>query len=150
MRYGFRRRRPYRTCVVLVAITLIGAVLSVGAVSAVPARTGSVATAEATWPVGTDVRDVALEGTASASTVFRLQPERFAAEHVNDGDLSTRWASDSPESGYPDASREWVQVELAEPTPVHHVVIHWETAAAAQGLAAIPYIRGGGAGVNNA
>lgn len=111
----------------VVSLTLVSALLSLVSASI---STVHAAAAEVAWPTGTEVRDLALEGTASASTVFRLQPERFAASHVNDGDLSTRWASDSPESGYPDPSREWVQVELAEAAPVHHVVIHWETAHA--------------------
>lgn len=87
------------------------------------------AAADPAWP--DPARDVARDGTATASSVYDLDPERFAAEHVNDGDLSTRWGSDSPENGHPDPSREWVQIELAEPGPVHHVVIHWETARAA-------------------
>lgn len=93
------------------------------------AAAADAADADAAWP--DPARDVARDGTATASSVYDLDPARFAAAHVNDGDLSTRWGSNSPENGYPDPSREWVQIELAEPSPVHHVVIHWETARAA-------------------
>ncbi|MFF2653716.1 family 20 glycosylhydrolase [Streptomyces sp. NPDC058045] len=90
---------------------------------------GAAPTADSPWPE--PARDVARDGTATASSEYDRDPARFAASHVNDGDLSTRWGSNSPENGYPDVNREWVQVELAEPSPVHHVAIHWETARAA-------------------
>ncbi|AKH81615.1 hypothetical protein AA958_04735 [Streptomyces sp. CNQ-509] len=102
--------------------------LSAPAPAAAPAAADGPA-ADAAWP--DPARDVARDGTATASSVYDRDPARFAAAHVNDGDLSTRWGSNSPENGYPDPSREWVQIELAEPSPVHHVVIHWETARAA-------------------
>jgi hexosaminidase len=122
-----RRPRLLRRRVALLAVTgLLSILLSLGG-----AASATSASTQTSWPVGDDVRDVARDGTATASTVFSPQPDRFAAAHVNDGDLSTRWASDSPESGYPDPSREWLQVELAEPSPVHHVVVYWETAHAA-------------------
>ncbi|MVA75677.1 hyaluronidase [Auraticoccus sp. F435] len=73
------------------------------------------------WDLGA-VRDVAAEGTATASSVEQDLPH-LAARHVNDGDRSTRWAS-----GYDDAA--WVQVELAEPVPVAAVTITWEAACA--------------------
>ncbi|ONI66789.1 hypothetical protein BWI15_26685 [Kribbella sp. ALI-6-A] len=123
------RETPRRRGLTLLALTL--AVL-VSWTSIASAASVASASAAESWPTGPDVRDVARTGTATASTVFSPQPDRFAAAHVNDGDLSTRWASDSPESGYPDPSREWVQIELAEPSPVHHVVLFWETAHAAQ------------------
>ncbi len=84
-------------------------------------------------------RDVALDGTATAASVYTGDPQRFAPEHVNDGDLGTRWGSDyaragevDPPPSSHDPSRDWVQVELAEPTKVDHVVLHWEAAYAAE------------------
>jgi hexosaminidase len=126
--HNYRRRSAaVRRYVALLAVTgLLGTLLSLGGTASATS-----APTQASWPAGDAVRDVARDGTATASTVFSPQPDRFAAAHVNDGDLSTRWASDSPESGYPDPSHEWLQVELAEPSPVHHVVVNWETAHAA-------------------
>ncbi|HEX6446106.1 MAG TPA: family 20 glycosylhydrolase [Streptosporangiales bacterium] len=131
----FRRHRPSGPAArirrlpclaLLVAASVLATLVSYAGATKAPA-----AAATEPWPTGADVRDVARTGTATASTVYSPQPDRFAAAHVNDGDLSTRWASDSPEDGYPDPSHEWVQVELAQPSPVHHVVIYWETAHAA-------------------
>ncbi|KRV49406.1 hypothetical protein AQ490_20695 [Wenjunlia vitaminophila] len=126
----FVRRRTILAAAGSAALVAATAAPVVAAPSAGTTATDTATTAaDSPWP--DQVRDVARDGTASASSVYDLDPAKFAAEHVNDGDLGTRWGSNSPENGYPDPSREWVQVELAEPSPVHHVVIHWETAHAA-------------------
>ncbi|WP_197429868.1 family 20 glycosylhydrolase [Auraticoccus cholistanensis] len=97
------------------------------------------ASAEPPGTPPTASRDVARDGTATAASVYTGDPARFAAGHVNDGDLSTRWGSDyardgvvEPPASDHDPSADWVQVELAEPSPVDHVVIVWETAHAAE------------------
>lgn len=61
--------------------------------------------------------NLALAGTATASSV-ELGWEEFAPEHVNDDDPSTRWSAARQDD-------EWVQIELAEPAEVDHVVLHW-------------------------
>ncbi len=74
------------------------------------------------FPPVTDT-DVARDGTASASSVVLNLPQ-FRAEHVNDGDPATRWASNEG----PGWDSEWVQVELASPVRVGKVVLTWEAA----------------------
>ncbi|MHA7861532.1 family 20 glycosylhydrolase [Tessaracoccus sp. Y36] len=76
--------------------------------------------------------DVARTGTPTAASEF--PDPRFVVEHVNDGDLATRWGSnyahglpEYPDIGY-DPSNDWVQIELASPSPVGRVVLDWETA----------------------
>ncbi len=66
--------------------------------------------------------NLALHGTATASSV-ELDRDEFAAAHVNDGDRGTRWSSK-----YQDDN--WVRIELAEPSTVDHVVLHWPNACA--------------------
>ncbi|WP_198671390.1 beta-N-acetylglucosaminidase domain-containing protein [Desertihabitans aurantiacus] len=73
------------------------------------------------WELG-EAENVAPAGTATASSVEQ-DLDRLDVRFVNDGDLNTRWAS-----GYTDT--EWVQVELAEPTVVSAVTLHWEAACA--------------------
>ncbi|MEE6294488.1 family 20 glycosylhydrolase [Georgenia wangjunii] len=95
---------------------------------------GTAAVAEEVTP-----RDVALLGTATAASEFP-DPARFAAAHANDGNPATRWGSDythgDEEPGYPhsdhDPTNDWIQIELAEPSPVHKVVFDWEAAYARQ------------------
>ncbi|SDD34563.1 family 20 glycosylhydrolase [Auraticoccus monumenti] len=118
--------RPRTVAALLLALTLLAVLLPAGRAAAEP-------------PPPTVGRDVALTGTASAATVYTGDPARFAAEHVNDGDLGTRWGSDyaregvvDPPASSHDPSRDWVQVELAEPSPVDHVVVYWENAHAAE------------------
>lgn len=78
--------------------------------------------------------DVAPAGVVTASSTFP-DPALFAASHANDGNSGTRWGSDythGPVSGYPasshDPKNDWVQVALAQPTFVHHVVLDWQAA----------------------
>lgn len=68
----------------------------------------------------TSNENAALRGIATASSVEQ-NLDRLRPEHVNDGDLSTRWAS-----GYEDD--EWVQVELPEAEHIGKVVLRWEAA----------------------
>ncbi|WP_164471474.1 family 20 glycosylhydrolase [Georgenia faecalis] len=79
-------------------------------------------------------RDIALEGTATAASVY--PNPQFAVEHANDGDSTTRWGSDyvhgneeapNPPSDH-DPSNDWIQIALAEPSPVHKVAFNWQTA----------------------
>ncbi|WP_164471444.1 family 20 glycosylhydrolase [Georgenia faecalis] len=78
-------------------------------------------------------RDVALEGTAVASS--QHPDARFVPAHANDDNPRTRWGSDYPhgaEEPVPpsdhDPSNDWIQIELAEPSPVHKVAFNWEAA----------------------
>lgn len=66
--------------------------------------------------------NLARTGTATASSV-ELDRADFVAAHVNDGDRNTRWSSK-----YQDAN--WVQVRLATPATVDHVVLAWPNACA--------------------
>ncbi|WP_345595717.1 beta-N-acetylglucosaminidase domain-containing protein [Streptomyces marokkonensis] len=74
------------------------------------------------WDTGGGGENLALEGTASASSVEQ-NLDRLAPRHVNDGLTGTRWAS-----GYSDD--EWVQVELTAPATVAAVTVAWESACA--------------------
>ncbi|MEU3663703.1 discoidin domain-containing protein [Streptomyces sp. NPDC032940] len=76
------------------------------------------------WDVAGGGENLALKGTASASSVEQ-DLDRQAPRHVNDGLLGTRWAS-----GYADDA--WVQVELATPARVAAVTLAWESACAKQ------------------
>lgn len=71
-------------------------------------------------PEGT--QHLSFTATASASSV-EAGLDRLAARHVNDGDLTTRWAS-----SYTDA--EWLQLELAQPARVASARLFWEAACA--------------------
>ncbi|HYH35635.1 MAG TPA: family 20 glycosylhydrolase, partial [Nocardioides sp.] len=129
-----RHRSPLLRCTVAVAGLLAAALAPVGLAQAEPAPPVA---ASADPPA--ESRDVALDGTASAASVYTGDLQRFAAENVNDGDLATRWGSDyaregvlDPPPSSHDPSNDWVQVELAEPSPVDHVVLHWEAAYAAE------------------
>ncbi|MEU0562359.1 family 20 glycosylhydrolase [Dactylosporangium sp. NPDC006015] len=66
--------------------------------------------------------DLARAGTASASSV-ELDRADFAAAYANDGNPNTRWSSK-----YQDDN--WVQVTLAAPAAVDHVVLRWPNACA--------------------
>ncbi|MFH9729288.1 beta-N-acetylglucosaminidase domain-containing protein [Streptomyces sp. NPDC017260] len=74
------------------------------------------------WDTAGGGENLALEGTASASSVEQ-NLDRLAPRHVNDGLTGTRWAS-----GYSDD--EWVQVELSAPATVAAVTVAWESACA--------------------
>ncbi len=74
------------------------------------------------WDDAGGGRNLALEGTASASGVEQ-NLDRLAPRHVNDGLLSTRWASD-----YTDDA--WVQIDLAAPARIAAVTLAWESACA--------------------
>ncbi|HEY8338706.1 MAG TPA: discoidin domain-containing protein, partial [Egibacteraceae bacterium] len=76
------------------------------------------ATVPVTVPLATGDENLALAGTATASSV---EVPQLGPQLAIDGDLSTRWAS-----AYSDA--EWLQVELAAPARVGKVVLVWEAA----------------------
>ncbi|MFH9818700.1 beta-N-acetylglucosaminidase domain-containing protein [Streptomyces sp. NPDC017230] len=76
------------------------------------------------WDTAGGGRNLALEGTASASSVER-NLDHLAPRHVNDGLTGTRWAS-----GYSDD--EWVRVELSAPATVAAVTVAWESACATE------------------
>ncbi|MFF4148050.1 beta-N-acetylglucosaminidase domain-containing protein [Streptomyces sp. NPDC001698] len=76
------------------------------------------------WDVSSGGKNLALDGTATASSVEQGL-DRLAARYVNDGLMDTRWAS-----GYSDD--EWVQVKLATPAKVAAVSLAWENACAAE------------------
>ncbi|MEU7922133.1 family 20 glycosylhydrolase [Micromonospora zamorensis] len=102
---GSRRRRIAAPLALLIAATLVA-----------PVTSGTPAAAAAA-PV-----NLARTGTATASSV-ELDRADFVAAHVNDGDRNTRWSSK-----YQDAN--WVQVRLATPATVDHVVLAWPNACA--------------------
>ncbi|MGW4234875.1 beta-N-acetylglucosaminidase domain-containing protein [Streptomyces sp. NPDC004980] len=76
------------------------------------------------WDSAQGGENLALKGTASASGVEQ-DLDRLAPRYVNDGLVSTRWAS-----GY--ADDEWVQIELATPAKVAAVTLAWESACATE------------------
>ncbi|WP_229402705.1 family 20 glycosylhydrolase [Micromonospora okii] len=104
-RPGSRRRTIAAHVAVLIAATLVA-----------PVTSGAPAAAD-TPPV-----NLARAGTATASSV-ELDRADFVAAHVNDGDRGTRWSSK-----YQDDN--WVQVRLATPATVDHVVLNWPNACA--------------------
>ncbi|MET7280469.1 family 20 glycosylhydrolase [Kribbella sp. NPDC005582] len=65
---------------------------------------------------------LSFSATATASSV-EAGLDRLAARNVNDGDLTTRWASN-----YTDG--EWLQLALAEPSRVTSARLFWEAACA--------------------
>ncbi|WP_309127235.1 family 20 glycosylhydrolase [Microbacterium sp.] len=79
-------------------------------------------------------RDVASDGIATAKStyLFTGDPAGYSASNAIDGDSLTRWGSrytrTNPTDSY-DATSDWLQVQLAEPTVLHHVVVVWEGAA---------------------
>ena len=93
---------------------------------------GTAAVAEEVTP-----RDVARLGTATAASAY--PDARFVPAHANDGDPTTRWGSDyvhgneepAPPSDH-DPTNDWIQIELAEPSPVHKVAFVWQTARPAE------------------
>ncbi|MBZ2196895.1 family 20 glycosylhydrolase [Occultella gossypii] len=79
--------------------------------------------------------DIAPEGVATASSVYTGDPARFAAANANDRNSATRWGTDyartnpaEPPPSDHDPSNDWIQIALAEPSPVWSVVLDWETA----------------------
>jgi hexosaminidase len=66
--------------------------------------------------------NLARTGTATASSV-ELDRADLVAAKVNDGDRATRWSSQ-----YSDDS--WVQIRLASPAGVGHVMLSWPNACA--------------------
>jgi len=102
---GSRRRLIAAPVALLIAATLVA-----------PVTSGTPAAAAAA-PV-----NLARTGAATASSV-ELDRADFVAAHVNDGDRNTRWSSK-----YQDAN--WVQVRLATPATVDHVVLAWPNACA--------------------
>ncbi|MFD7160573.1 family 20 glycosylhydrolase [Kribbella sp. NPDC059898] len=67
--------------------------------------------------------NLALNGTATASSVELNDSSRFGTAFAKDGRTDTRWSS-----GYQDDN--WVQVKLASPAHVDHVVLRWPNACA--------------------
>jgi hypothetical protein len=65
----------------------------------------------------------AVEAQTSSSSVH---PGPFAAEYAFDGDLKTRWASESQKE------LDWVRVDFGRPVSIEQLVIHWEHAYAAR------------------
>lgn len=65
---------------------------------------------------------LSFDATAQASSV-EGGLDSLAAQHVNDGDPGTRWASDYSDD-------EWVQLELDQPSDVSSVRLSWEEACA--------------------
>jgi len=78
-----------------------------------------------------DGSDIARQGTATASSVLPGYEKQFGASQVNDGSSNTRWGADYRTAGH-DANTDWVQIELAKPSPVWSVVFNWETARPAR------------------
>ncbi|QDZ15991.1 family 20 glycosylhydrolase [Humibacter ginsenosidimutans] len=88
--------------------------------------------------------DVALQsngGVATAASSFPntdgSQPNpSFVATNANDGDDSTRWGSEYTHASNPkltyDPTNDWLQIKLASPQPIDHVVLKWESAYASQ------------------
>ncbi|MFC9691046.1 family 20 glycosylhydrolase [Kribbella sp. NPDC056951] len=67
-------------------------------------------------------KHLSFTASATASSV-EAELDRLAARNVNDGDLTTRWASN-----YTDG--EWLQLALAEPSRVTSARLFWEDACA--------------------
>ncbi|MFJ4688942.1 beta-N-acetylglucosaminidase domain-containing protein [Streptomyces sp. NPDC088789] len=78
----------------------------------------------ALWDTGGGGQNLALTGTATASSVEQ-NLSQFAADKVNDGSLGSRWAS-----GYSDDS--WVQIALPAPARIAAVTLAWEAACATE------------------
>lgn len=104
------------TGVLRYAVTAVGKRDRFGTFSAAE---GSIATVVPA-PAGT--QHLAFDATASASSV-EANLDRLAARNVNDGDLTTRWASSY-------TNGEWVQLRLARPSTVASVRLFWEAACA--------------------
>lgn len=89
------------------------------------------------WPIDSDhSRNLSsLPGTVATATSQTMVPPltNWQPSNAIDGDRTTRWASDSAPDCLPkpcsyDPTNDYLQVEFAEPHPIHHVDIYWETA----------------------
>ncbi|MEE6296340.1 family 20 glycosylhydrolase [Georgenia wangjunii] len=114
------RRTKTRTRPTLLALA---AVAAVGLAGAVPATADS-------HEVGTNVALAANGGevTASGQEVAGQWGPDLAIDGITGGvagPQGSRWSSNTADDA-------WIQVELAEPTDVHHVTVYWETACARQ------------------
>ena len=70
-------------------------------------------------PTNVPTDDLALGKDIFASSSEDGHPANYA----NDGDSSTRWASD-------ESDPQWITIDLGEPMTINRVVLHWETAYA--------------------
>lgn len=70
-------------------------------------------------PTNVPTDDLALGKDIFASSTEDGHPANYA----NDGDSSTRWASD-------ESDPQWITIDLGEPMTINRVVLHWETAYA--------------------
>jgi hexosaminidase len=89
------------------------------------------------WPIDSEHSQnlSRLPGSVATATSQTMVPplENWRPSNAIDGDRSTRWASDSAPDCLPkpcsyDPTNDYLQVEFAEPHPIHHVDIYWETA----------------------
>ncbi|MFC7497005.1 MULTISPECIES: family 20 glycosylhydrolase [unclassified Nocardioides] len=90
-----------------------------------------------TWPIDSEHSQnlSRLPGTVATATSQAMVPplERWQPSNAIDGDMSTRWSSDNALDCLPkpcsyDPTNDYLQVEFAEPHPIHHIDIYWETA----------------------
>ena len=74
-----------------------------------------------------EARDLALDGTTTAKSSYNTTT--FAPANATDGDSASRWGSHYTR-GTPayDNRSDWIQVELAEASRVHTIVLNWEAA----------------------
>ncbi|WP_217176940.1 family 20 glycosylhydrolase [Streptomyces sp. AC495_CC817] len=74
-----------------------------------------------------EARDLARDGTTTAKSSYNTTT--FAPANATDGDPATRWGSFYTRTtpAY-DNRADWIQVELAEPSRIHTVVLNWEAA----------------------
>ncbi|MCD5348223.1 family 20 glycosylhydrolase [Agromyces sp. S2-1-8] len=71
-------------------------------------------------------RDLARDGRATAKSFY---DDRFVAANAIDGDSTTRWGSKYTRTApIYDNTADWIQVELAEASRIHTVVLNWEAA----------------------
>ena len=84
---------------------------------------GTVTSAAATLTIAPPGVDLALNQPATSSSA---QNAGLAAPNVDDGSLTTRWASATG------VDPSWVEIDLGKPTPFNTVVLYWENAYAIQ------------------
>lgn len=89
------------------------------------------------WPIDSEhTQNLSrLPGSVATAPSQTMVPplERWRASNAIDGDRSTRWSSDNALDCLPkpcsyDPTNDYLQVEFAEPHPIHHIDISWETA----------------------
>ncbi|SDT13701.1 family 20 glycosylhydrolase [Jiangella sp. DSM 45060] len=117
-----RPKRPSLAALAVAGLAAVAVAAPAVAAPAVDAEAVDVARTTGSSPAAAAPVNLALAGTATASSV-ELDRADFAAAHVNDDDPSTRWSSKYQDD-------HWVQVELAEPSAVDHVVLEWPNACA--------------------